>query len=409
MTHQVDIGADDLEVTQFHYGRPEYQEDASRVLDRILAKYPVAWSKQYDGFWMLAKYADVLRAYQEPNLFSSYPNPIPAQGIGSGRAVIPVETDPPEHTHYRKILQPLFTVARLRPLEANVLRHSRELIDAIAERGECEFVNDFALVMPTRIFLAMMGWPIEDAPKFLEWTDKLMREPSDDPEESMRIKEETGLELAGYFAEELDRRDEIGPPKTGEDADFIDWLRSASYGDERPLSQFEILDCIFIVLLAGLDTTQGVLSFSIEFLAKNYDYRRQLIDHPERIDTAVEELLRWFAPVLPGRRLTRDVEIRGVEMKAEQRVLLLMAPANRDPDEFDRPNEVDFLRSPNRHIAFGAGAHRCLGAYLARAELRIAISEWLKRFPDFSIKQGTTVSHHLSAVKGVTKMYLTCR
>lgn len=406
---QVDIGTDDPEISQFHYGRPEYQEDANPVFDRIRQKCPVARSELFGGFWMLSKYDDVLRAYQEPELFSSYPNPIPPNGIGSERPVIPVETDGPDHAKYRKILQPLFTVARLRPLETKVLQHATELIDGIAARGECEFITEFAHVLPTRIFLDMMGWPIEDAPKFLEWTEKLMREPSPDPEESLQIKEETGLELIGYFAEELDRREELGPPQAGDDADFIDWLRSASFGGERPLTQFEILDCIFIILLAGLDTVQGVLGLSIEFLAKNPGYRRELIEHPERIDTAVEELLRWFAPVLPGRRLTRDVEIRGVPMKKDDRVMLLMGSACRDGDEFDEPLAVDFERSPNRHIAFGAGAHRCLGAFLARAELRIPIQEWLKRFPDYGIKEGTTVIHHLSAVRGVTEMYLDCR
>jgi cytochrome P450 len=406
---QVDIGTEDPEISQFHYGRPEYQEDANPVFDRIRQKCPVARSELFGGFWMLSKYDDVLRAYQEPELFSSYPNPIPPNGIGSERPVIPVETDGPDHAKYRKILQPLFTVARLRPLEAKVLQHATELIEGIAARGECEFITDFAHVLPTRIFLDMMGWPIEDAPKFLEWTEKLMREPSADPEESLQIKEETGLELIGYFAEELDRREELGPPQAGDDADFIDWLRSASFGGERPLTQFEILDCIFIILLAGLDTVQGVLGLSIEFLAKNPDYRKELIEHPERMDTAVEELLRWFAPVLPGRRLTRDVEIRGVTMKKDERVMLLMGSACRDGDEFDEPLVVDLERSPNRHIAFGAGAHRCLGAFLARAELRIPIQEWLKRFPDYGIKEGTTVTHHLSAVRGVTEMHLDCR
>lgn len=406
---QVDIGADDPKIAQFHYGRPEYQDDPNPVFDRMREKCPVARSELFGGFWMLSKYDDVLRAYQDTELFSSYPNPIPPNAIGSERPVIPVETDGAEHAKYRKILQPLFTLSRLRPLEAQAMRHATELMDAIAERGECEFITDFANVMPTRIFLDMMGWPIEEAPRFLEWTDKLLREPSDDPEEALRIKEETGLELIGYFAEELDRRDELGPPKSGDDADFIDWLRSASFGGERPLTQFEILDCIFIILLAGLDTVQGVLGLSIEFLAENADYRRELIEHPDRIETAVEEFLRLFAPVLPGRRLTRDVDIRGVQMHKDDRVMLLMGSANRDADEFVDPQRVDFLRSPNRHIAFGAGAHRCLGAWLARAELRVSIQEWLKRFPNYRIKEGTTVTRHLGPVRGVTEMFLDCR
>lgn len=403
---EIDTGAVDVEISQFHYGSPEYQEDANPVFDRIRSTCPVAKSEKFGGFWMLSKYEDVYQAYQDTGLFSSYPNPIPPNGIGSDRPVIPVEIDPPDHGKYRKILQPLFTVQRLRPLDAKIEQHTRDLIEGIAARGECEFVTEFAHVLPTRVFLDMMGWPIDDAPKFLEWTEKLMREPSSDPEESLRIKEETGMEVVGYFAEELDRREELGPSQTGDDADFIDWLRSASFAGERELTQFEILDCIFIVLLAGLDTVQGVLSMSIEFLATHDDYRKDLIAHPEKMNTAVEELLRIFAPVLPGRRLTEDTEIRGVEMKKDDRVLLLMGSACRDVDEFENPDVVDFERSPNRHIAFGAGAHRCLGAHLARQELRIALHEWLTRFPDYTIKDGTKVVHHLSAVKGVSEMHL---
>lgn len=144
----VDVGADDPEISQFHYGCPEYQEDANPVFDRMREKCPVAHSEQYGGFWMLSKYDDVLRAYQDTELFSSYPNPIPPNGIGSERPVIPVETDGPDHAKYRKILQPLFTVARLRPLEEKILQHTNELIDKIAERGECEFVAEFAHVLP---------------------------------------------------------------------------------------------------------------------------------------------------------------------------------------------------------------------------------------------------------------------
>jgi cytochrome P450 len=241
---------------------------------------------------------------------------------------------------------------------------------------------------------------------FLDWTEKLMREPSEDPEESNRIKEETGLELATYFAEELDRREELGPPATGEDADFIDWLRGASFGGERPLTTFEIIDCIFIVLLAGLDTVQGVLSMSMEFLATHDEYRKELIEHPERIDSAVEELLRWFAPVLPGRRLTRDVEIRGVPMGKDDRVMLMMGSACRDSDQFENADVIDFERNPNRHIAFGAGAHRCLGSHVARQELRVSLREWHRLMPHYRIKPGTTPVRHLSAVRGHTELLL---
>jgi cytochrome P450 len=252
-----------------------------------------------------------------------------------------------------------------------------------------------------------MGWPLEHSGLFLEWCEILMRGiPGVPEEESNEIVMGKALELYGYFAEELEKRDEEGPPKAGDDADFIDTLRAASFAGERPLTQFEILDCIFIVLLAGLDTTQGVLSHSMEFLATHEEYRKDLIANPEVLPSAVEELLRWFAPVAPGRRLTQDAVVGGVPMKAGDRVLLLTASACRDPEEFPEPDVVDFRREPNRHIAFGAGIHRCLGSHLARLELRTALDEWHKRIPDYHLAEGKPVRRHLSQVAGLDELHL---
>jgi cytochrome P450 len=400
-------GTDDPEIAGFHYWNPEHQDDPNPFFDRVRKVCPVAWSDRYEGFWLLTKYEDVYRAYHEPNTFSSHPNPIPATGIGNERPVIPVEIDPPDHTAYREILAPLFTVHRIRPLEEKIRAHAEELVIGILARGECDYASEFAKVLPTRVFLDLMGWPMSDAPMFLDWCDKLMRDIPGDTEGTQRQKQETGAALYGYFAAELARRDQIGPPPADRDnADFIDWLRSATFAKERPLTQYEILDCIFIVLLAGLDTTQGVLSMSMEYLAENPAYRQDLLDHPEILDTTVEELLRWFAPVLPGRRVTEDVEVRGVTLHKGDRVMLGMGSACRDEDEFPNADTVDFRRRPNRHIAFGVGAHRCLGSHLARLELRAAMREWHRQIPHYRVKPDAPVARHLSAVRGIEELPL---
>ncbi len=400
-------GADDPEIANFHYWNPEHQADANPLFDRMRATCPVGWSEQYGGFWILTTYDDVYRAYQEPGLFSSHPNSIPAEGLGNARPVIPLEIDPPDHTAYREILAPLFTVRRLRPLEAKIRQHAVDLITGISTRPECDYVTDFAQVMPTKVFLDLVGWPLSDAAMFLGWSEKLLRDVPGDPEATKRQKEETGAALYGYFGRELERRKAGGRPAQGDKADVIDWLRGASFGDARPLTDLEILDCLFIVLLAGLDTVQGVLSMSIEFLAENPDYRRDLQEHPELLDRAVEEMLRWFAPVLPGRRLTKDAEVGGVTMGEGDRVMLAMGSACRDGAAFADPDQVDFRRAPNRHIAFGAGAHRCLGSHLARMELRISIAEWLRLIPEFHVTPGAPIRRHLSAVRGIDSLPLT--
>jgi cytochrome P450 len=348
----------------------------------------------------------VFRAYQEPNTFSSASSvAIPATGLGNQRPVIPVEIDPPDHTRYREILAPLFTVRRMRTLEEKVHSQARVLVEEILAKGTCDYAAEFAKELPARVFLEMMGWPVSDTPMFLDWCDKLMRDIPGDPEGTLRQKQETGAVLYGYFAAELEKHVAAGAP-SGDDSDFIDWLRAASFGGERELSPFEILDCIFIVLIAGLDTTQGVLSLSMEYLADNPDRRRDLVENPQLLDGAVEELLRWFAPVLPARTLTRDVEMRGVSLKEGERLMLAISSACRDADEFPDPDAVDFRRNPNRHITFGVGAHRCLGAHLARIELRAALQEWHERIPDYTVDRSKPIRKHLSGVRGVDELHL---
>jgi hypothetical protein len=386
---------------------PEWPENPHAFYTQLRDECPIARSEQHGGFWMLAGYRDVYEALHETELFSSYPNPIPGEMIASQRAVIPLEIDPPNHANYRRILAPFFTVRKIASLERDMRRIVNELIDPIIEKGHCEYVEAFGKELPTRVFLNFMGWPIEHSTMFLEWCEILMRGiPGADEETNNRAKAETGAKVYGYFNEELSKRAELGPPKTGEDADFIDALRAAQFAGERPLTPFEIVDCIFIVLLAGLDTTQGVLSHAMEFLATHEEHRKDLLANPEIIDSATEELLRWFAPVAPGRRLTRDAVIGGVPMAKDDRVLLLTASACRDSAEFDSPDIVDFRRYPNRHIGFGAGVHRCLGSHLARLELRSALSEWHQRIPNYMLKEGTPVRHHLSQVAGIDELHL---
>lgn len=399
-------GSDDPEISDFHYWNPEHQDDPHAVFDRMRVECPVGWSRRYNGYWILTKYDDVYLAYQEPNIFSSAESvAIPVTGLGNQRPVIPVEIDPPDHTRYREILAPLFTKHRLRSLEGKVHEQARALVDEVLARGECDYAADFAKELPARVFLEMMGWPVSDSQMFLDWCDRLMRDIPGDPEGTVRQKQETGMALYGYFAQALEKHVVAGPAR-GDDSDFIDWLRAASFGGERELTQFEILDCIFIVLIAGLDTTQGVLSLSMEYLADHPEQRRELLEHPEIIDSVIDELLRWFAPVLPARTATEDVELRGVTIKKGERLMLAISSACRDADVFADADTVDFHRVPNRHIAFGVGAHRCLGAHLARIELRAALQEWHRRIPAYSVDRSRPVRKHLSGVRGVDELHL---
>ena len=240
----------------------------------------------------------------------------------------------------------------------------------------------------------------------IEWADHLQRGVPGDEQATEALRFDTGLKLYTYFAEELDRRNSAGPPVTGPEADFIDTLRSATFAGERPLTPFEALDCLFLIMLAGLDTTQGVLSFVMEFLATHEDHRRELTLNSDVMPSAIEEFVRYFAPVSSGRRLTRDAVIGGVAMKADEQVMLLGGSACRDPDEFPDADTVNLRRTPNRHVGFGAGPHRCLGIHLARMELRVAFEEWHRVIPDYRLVPDMPSSRRFSAVRRVDELHI---
>ncbi len=395
----------DPEIREFHTTSPHLQDDPHPFYTRLRTEFPVARSDRFGGYWILSGYDDVMRAYREPELFSSCPNSIPS--LGQQRPVIPSEIDPPDHRHYRNILNPLFTARGLESKQEQIHSLITSLVEDLAPRGRCEFISAFAKVVPMQVFLAVVGMPLKDGPMFLEWTERMLHGVVEGDDEATRLlREETGMKLYGYFNEELDRRDAIGAPEQGPDADFLDTLRGALFAGERPLTRMEILDIVFISLLGGLDTTQGVLGFAIEHLAQNDEHRKLLVAEPDVVDTAVEEFLRYFAPVAPGRRLTRDVTIHGVDMRAGDRVMLLTASASRDERKFDQADTVDLRRSPNPHLAFGAGIHRCIGVLLGRMELRWALREWHRLIPEYQITPESVVRHHVSTVAGVDELHL---
>lgn len=384
---------------QFDMGAPEWADDPYPVYERFRRECPVAHSDVYEGYWILSRYEDVHFACQHPEIFSSYPNPIPAN-LGATGPLIPLEVDPPDHAKYRQILAPLFAPARIDALEADVRATVNELIDRFVALGRCEFVSELAKPLPSIMFLRLMGWPQEDAGLFLEWTDKIVHGVPGDPEASQRVREECGLALYTYFAEILDARTEERQD------DIVSILLDANFGGERPLNQFEILDIIFLLLIAGLDTTTSTLANAMVFLAEHPDHRQEIVSDPSIIPHAVEELLRLESPIGPGRRLTQDFTMHGVDMKKDDRVLLLMGATGRDDAEFPKADEVDFSRYPNRHLAFGGGAHRCLGSYLGRLELRVALEEIHRRFPDYRMVPGTRPVRRLSNVRGTDELHL---
>jgi hypothetical protein len=369
---------------------------------RALAEIsPVMWSDKYGGHWVVTRYEEIHEVLRHPETYSSFPNNLVPHGAGK---FLPLEIDPPEHTAFRKALQPLFNPSRMRALEPRIREIINELLDGFTGRGSAEYISEFAHELPARVFLALMDWPLADAPMFTEATDTTLRGvPGGTEDESNAARAEAAGTLFAYFGGVVaDRR------ARGEEADDVTSLivhqEIELDGERRPLSDEELCNMFFLLLIAGLHTVTGTLAWSVLHLADRPDERQRLIDDPSLIPAAVEEMLRIEAAVSPGRRVRHDVTLGGVELKEGDQLLLVLAGANRDGGEFADPDVVQIDRTPNRHLSFGSGPHRCLGSHLARIELQLVFEELHRRIPDYRVDTSKQVVSHPSQVRGVLEL-----
>jgi len=310
--------------------------------------------------------------------------------LGNARPLIPLNVDPPSHSKYRKLMDPLFSPKRMDEQEADITRRVNEFIDAFIDRGECNFTEEFAEVFPSSVFLGLMGLPESELRTMLRLRDgslhpeKIDPAARDDFEARAAVMNANGVEIYDYFTRQLDEREQHPTD------DILTHFLQAEIDGER-LTREDILDTLFLFLIAGLDTVSDTLTCSYAYLANHPEHRRQIADDPSVIPAAVEELLRWESPVPFGvpRVATRQVELPNGETVPEGTMMVVMyGAANVDPSEFPDAFDVRFDREQNRHIAFGGGVHRCLGSHLARRELRITLREWHRRIPEYRLKPG---------------------
>jgi cytochrome P450 len=328
----------------------------------------------------LSRYEDVCWAMRHPEYFTSENEDMK---IGE-QPLIPLQVDPPIHTQYRRLLNPRFVPREIEKIEPDVRSLVRTTLDGFADRGHCDFHDEFATPLPSGIFLAMAGLPLSDLPMFLRWRDNAIR-PDVDPgdfEAADALRAETAHEVSEYF------REAIAKKRAEPDDRLLSQIVHATI-DGRSLTETELLGISHLLLLGGLDTVTATLDCMIVYLANHPDRRQMLVDDPSRIPAAIEELLRWETPVMiVPRKIKQDMELGGVELKEGDGVTLVLAAANLDDDEF-ADGTVDFGRAPNKHVAFGGGHHLCLGAHLARLELRVALEEFHARIPNYRIVPGT--------------------
>jgi cytochrome P450 len=332
--------------------------------------------------------AAVEQVLREPELFSSSTS---AHDLKTARPLIPLQVDPPDHRKYRKLLDPLFAPQRMRAREEQVCALVNELIDGLAGESEIDFVARFSTPFPSQVFLTMFGLPMDDLGMFLGMKDGVIRpdkvvgQPLGDPATEAH-QQRTADSIYEYFERVIAER---GNARSD---DLLSAFLDADVEGDR-LSHEEILDICFLFLIAGLDTVTASLDCMFTHLAEHPDDRRRLVEDPDSIAAVVEELLRWETPVMGGARVaTRDVEIQGFPVAAGEQVMVLYGAANVDPAELSNPLELDWDRETNRHLAFGGGIHRCLGSHLARIELRVALTEWHRRIPEYAVAPGTELT-----------------
>jgi cytochrome P450 len=358
--------------------------DPIPAYQRVHEECPVARTAGMfgDSVWV-TRYEDVTWAFKHPEVFSSQD----VVKVGNEVPLIPLSVDPPDHAKYRRLLDPQFSPKKMGELEPEMRKLVDEVIDAFIDRGECDFHEDFATPLPSTFFIALMGLPQSDLPRFLKWRDDTIRPRAKSEEEAQAIREATGRDITEYFETAIAERRE-----TPDDGRLLSMLVRAEV-EGRPLTHAELLGTCHLLMLGGLDTVTATLDCMITYLATHPERRQALLDDPELIPFAVEELLRHQTPVMMvPRKLLQDVEIGGVQCKAGDSATLLIGAGNVDAAEFDDADDVRFDRGRNRHVAFGGGPHRCLGSHLARLELRVALEQFHARIPEYAIVDGADIN-----------------
>ncbi|WP_082958296.1 cytochrome P450 [Mycobacterium alsense] len=312
------------------------------------------------------------------------------------RPLIPLDIDRPEHTKYRKLLDPIFAAKVIAPLEADVRALADELIDTFIERGHADIYDEFCAILPSTIFLRLMGIPLSELDYFLRNKDDLLR----DLDGETFAQREARYKAAGkrcyeYFNRVLDERQANGVPGD----DLLGRFLTAEV-DGHSLTRENILDICFLLMIAGLDTVAASLSCILSWLARHPEERRRVVANPEMWPDAIEELMRWETPVPVGIRTpTMDMQVGDSVVASGTHVTVLWAAANLDPEKFKDPLTVDLTRRPNPHYSFASGFHRCLGSHLARMELRAALDQFHRRIPDYEISPGAELKYESMPVR----------
>jgi cytochrome P450 len=373
------------------YDLPGPRDDVQLAWRRFLGKGPMVWSPRNGGHWVPTRAEEISALYRDVMRLSNRDGTaLPVRG---GMRLLPTEADPPDVEEYRRTVLSFFSPRQIDALEPSIRALACQLIDGIAPQGGCEFVGAISHQLPIVVFLQIMALPLEDRAYLLSQSEQIARNPDNE------AKGRAMQALVGYIESRVAERSE------GLGDDVISTMARARIG-KRPLRHDEIVSICTLLLVAGLDTVAAMMGFIAAYLAEHPEMRERLRADVALIPTAVEEFLRRFAVTSLGRVAVKDFDIAGVTVRAGDHVLLSSPLHNLDPELFPNPEKIRLDRGRVHHISFGRGTHACLGAYLARVELRVFVEEWLARIPEFEVTPGTYTAGRSGSVNALAELHL---
>ena len=382
--------------TDFDHLDPQWVNDPYPIWEDLRGRCPVAHTERFGGAWFPATHEGVSAVAKDSEHFTSrqviisYTRPTDEDLPAPIGLAPPITSDPPFHVDARRLILPAFAPGPINALEPAIRELCNRLLDNL---GDHEIVNageEYAQFIPPAVIAQMLGFPPEDEDFFREVIHNIIGSADNqDDAERERLQAET----EAYFDKQI--QDHIDNPRD----DLTTYLLNVELGGQK-LQHDHVRGTMILILVAGIDTTWSAIGASIWHLAQNPDDLARLVNEPDLMPTAIEEFLRFYAPVTMGRMVKEDFDFNGCPMKKDDWVLLGFPAANRDPAAFKDADKFIIDREENRHVAFGLGIHRCAGSNLARLELRIAIEEFIKRYPKFELANPEGVTWAPGQVRG---------
>jgi cytochrome P450 len=384
-----------MELNPFDYS---FQSNPYPTYEWLREEAPVYYNERLD-FWALSRFDDVLAALHDTDTYTSSKG-VALEDDGQGVSRSMINLDPPDHTAMRKVIARRFTPRRIAELEPLVRNRADTLIAGLDGRRQFDVVTDFSALLPATVISVMLGLPEGEHDKVRVWTDEVLTRPEDalgQPEISVEAQGKLAVLAATYAAVR----------RSSPDDDILSLLVTMTYRG-RELTDEEVIGMTLLLIFGGHETTSKLIANGVHLFGSHPDQRKAVIDDPNLLIPAIEELLRFTSPTqYMSRTTTRDVDVHGTVIPRDSKVALLLGAGNRDPRAFDRPDQFDIFRRNSRILAFGHGAHVCLGAAVARLEGRMALHKFLGRFPEYEVDESSVTYIRSGNVQGPTSMPVT--